>query len=135
MKEKLMEMLASRKNEMIEIRRYLHEHPELSFEEKNTAKYIEEFYQDKDVEIETNVGNGYGIIVTIKGGQEGKTVGLRADFDALPITEEADVPFKSKNDGVMHACGHDAHTAYLLILPDPTQGRNERDRQNHSPAC
>lgn len=118
MKEKLMEMLASRKNEMIEIRRYLHEHPELSFEEKNTAKYIEEFYQDKDVEIETNVGNGYGIIVTIKGGQEGKTVGLRADFDALPITEEADVPFKSKNDGVMHACGHDAHTAYLLILAD-----------------
>ena len=118
MKEKLMEMLASRKNEMIEIRRYLHEHPELSFEEKNTAKYIEEFYQDKDVEIETNVGNGYGIIVTIKGGQEGKTVGLRADFDALPITEEADVPFKSKNDGVMHACGHDAHTAYLLVLAD-----------------
>ncbi|SFD39026.1 amidohydrolase [Lentibacillus persicus] len=118
MKAKLMEMLESQKDEMIEIRRYLHENPELSFKEDETAKYIEDFYHDKDVDIETNVGNGHGIIVTIKGGQEGKTIGLRADFDALPIPEETDVPFKSKNEGVMHACGHDAHTAYLLILAD-----------------
>lgn len=117
-KEKLMEMLETRKDEMIEIRRHLHENPELSFKEENTAKYIEDFYKGKDVEIETNVGNGYGIIVTIKGTSEGKTIGLRADFDALPITEETDVPFKSKNEGVMHACGHDAHTAYLLVLAD-----------------
>jgi len=113
-----MEMLESRKDEMIEIRRHLHENPELSFKEEQTAKYIEDFYKDKDVDIETNVGNGYGIIVTIKGSKAGKTIGLRADFDALPITEEADVPFKSKNEGVMHACGHDAHTAYLLVLAD-----------------
>ncbi|MFC2949923.1 amidohydrolase [Virgibacillus sediminis] len=118
MKDKLMKMLEERENEMIEIRRYLHEHPELSFEEEKTAAYITEFYQGKDVEIETNVGNGYGVIVTIKGASEGKKIGLRADFDALPINEEADVPFKSKNEGVMHACGHDAHTAYLLILAD-----------------
>lgn len=118
MRSKLMEMLEARKEEMIEIRRYLHENPELSFKEEKTAKYIADFYKDKDVEIETNVGNGYGIIVTIKGKNPGKTIGLRADFDALPITEETDVPFKSKNEGVMHACGHDAHTAYLLILAD-----------------
>lgn len=118
MREKLMDMLESRKDEMIKIRRYLHENPELSFREEKTAQYIEEFYKGKDVEIETNVGNGYGIIVTIQGGQPGKTIGLRADFDALPIKEEADVPFKSKNEGVMHACGHDAHTAYLLVLAD-----------------
>lgn len=118
MREKLMDMLESRKDEMIKIRRYLHENPELSFQEEKTAQYIEEFYKGKDVEIETNVGNGYGIIVTIQGGQPGKTIGLRADFDALPIKEEADVPFKSKNEGVMHACGHDAHTAYLLVLAD-----------------
>ncbi len=111
-------MLEARKDEMVEIRRYLHENPELSFKEEKTAKYIADFYQGKDVEVETNVGNGYGIIVTIKGGKPGKTIGLRADFDALPITEEADVPFKSKNEGVMHACGHDAHTAYLLVLAD-----------------
>lgn len=118
MKEELMKMLEERKDEMIEIRRYLHENPELSFKEEKTAAYIADFYKGKDVEVETDVGNGHGIIVTIKGGSKGKTIGLRADFDALPIMEEADVPFKSKNEGVMHACGHDAHTAYMLVLAD-----------------
>src|SRR6476620_4242327 len=118
MKKQLMEMLESRKQEIIDIRRYLHENPELSFKEEKTAQFIADFYKGKDVEIHTNVGNGYGMIVTIKGGKPGKTIGLRADFDALPIVEETDVPFKSKNEGVMHACGHDAHTAYLLVLAD-----------------
>ncbi|MBS4209959.1 M20 family metallopeptidase [Bacillus sp. FJAT-50079] len=118
MKEQLMKLLESRKQEMIDIRRYLHEHPELSFHEEKTAQYIIDFYKGKDVDVQTNVGNGFGIIVTIKGGKQGKTIGLRADFDALPIVEETDVPFKSKNEGVMHACGHDGHTAYLLILAD-----------------
>ncbi|RST74309.1 amidohydrolase [Siminovitchia acidinfaciens] len=118
MKEKLMGMLEARKEEMIQIRRYLHENPELSFKEEKTAQYILDFYKGKGVEIQSNVGNGHGIIVTIKGGKPGKTIALRADFDALPILEETDVPFKSKNEGVMHACGHDAHTAYLLILAD-----------------
>ncbi|WP_174612790.1 amidohydrolase [Virgibacillus ihumii] len=118
MKDELMKMLEEREDEMIEIRRHLHEHPELSFQEEKTAAYIIDFYKGKDVEIETNVGNGHGIIVTINGTLPGKTVGLRADFDALPIHEEANVPFKSVNEGVMHACGHDAHTAYLLILAD-----------------
>ncbi|WP_156288882.1 amidohydrolase [Oceanobacillus salinisoli] len=118
MRDELMKMLEERKDEMIEIRRYLHEHPELSFKEEKTASYIADFYNGKDVQVETNVGNGHGIIVTIEGASSGKTIGLRADFDALPIIEEADVPFKSKNEGVMHACGHDAHTAYLLVLAD-----------------
>jgi amidohydrolase len=113
-----MEMLESRKDEMIKIRRYLHENPELSFKEEKTAQYIIDFYKGKDVEVQTNVGNGYGIIVTINGGKPGKNIGLRADFDALPIVEETDVPFKSKNEGVMHGCGHDGHTAYLLVLAD-----------------
>lgn len=118
MREQLMTMLEERKNEMIDIRRYLHENPELSFQEEKTAAYIANFYSGKDVEIVTNAGNGKGIVVTIKGEKPGKTIALRADFDALPIKEELDVPFKSKNDGVMHACGHDAHTAYLLVLAD-----------------
>ena len=116
--KKLIDMLEQRRDEMIAIRRHLHQHPELSFQEEKTATYIANFYQGKPVEIETNIGNGYGIIITIQGGKPGKTVALRADFDALPIQEEADIPFKSKNDGVMHACGHDAHTAYLLVLAD-----------------
>ena len=118
MKNELMKMLEARKEEMIQIRRYLHENPELSFKEQNTAQYIIDFYQGKDVDIQTNVGNGYGIIVTIKGEKPGKTIGLRADFDALPIMEETELPFKSKNEGVMHACGHDGHTAYILVLAD-----------------
>ncbi len=118
MKGKLMNMLIEREGEIIEIRRYLHENPELSFQEKQTAAYIADFYKGKDVAVQTNVGNGYGIIVTIQGGKPGKTIGLRADFDALPINEETDVPFKSGNPGVMHACGHDGHTAYLLVLAD-----------------
>ncbi|MHC0038732.1 amidohydrolase [Pseudoneobacillus sp. C159] len=118
MRTELMTMLESRKDEMVQIRRYLHEHPELSFKEEKTAQYIADFYKGKDVEVQRNVGNGYGLIVIIQGGKPGKTLALRADFDALPILEETDVPFKSKNEGVMHACGHDAHTAYLLILAD-----------------
>ncbi|MDQ0256399.1 amidohydrolase [Evansella vedderi] len=118
MREQLMTMLEERKEEMIEIRRYLHQYPELSFKETNTAKFIAAFYEGKGVEIERNVGNGYGIVVTIKGEKPGKTIALRADFDALAIKEETDVPFKSKNEGVMHACGHDGHTAYLMVLAD-----------------
>ncbi|MBX9954667.1 amidohydrolase [Peribacillus frigoritolerans] len=118
MKSKLMNMLEARKGEIVQIRRHLHENPELSFKEEKTAQYIIDFYKGKDVSIQTNVGNGLGIIVTIEGGKPGKTIGLRADFDALPITEEAEVPFRSKNEGVMHACGHDGHTAYLLVLAD-----------------
>ncbi|WP_026568086.1 amidohydrolase [Bacillus sp. UNC41MFS5] len=118
MKNQLMQMLEERKEEIIQIRRHLHEHPELSFQEEKTSQYIEDFYKGKDVHMDTKVGGGHGLIVTIKGGKPGKTIGLRADFDALPIEEETDVPFRSKNPGVMHACGHDGHTAYLLVLAD-----------------
>ncbi|MGG1400852.1 M20 family metallopeptidase [Bacillus salipaludis] len=118
MRKQLMGILEARKDEMIQFRRYLHENPELSFKEEKTAQYIADFYNGKDVEVQRNVGNGYGIIVTIKGGKPGKTIALRADFDALPILEETELPFKSKNEGVMHACGHDGHTAYLMILAD-----------------
>ncbi|MBC1421178.1 amidohydrolase [Listeria seeligeri] len=118
MRTQLMKMLENRKDEIIQIRRHLHENPELSFHEAETAKYIQSFYKGKDVEIATEVGNGHAIVVTIKGGKPGKTIALRADFDALPVTEETELPFKSQNEGVMHACGHDGHTAYLLVLAD-----------------
>ncbi|EAH4449243.1 amidohydrolase [Listeria innocua] len=118
MRTQLMNMLQERKDEITQIRRHLHEHPELSFHETETAKYIQDFYKGKDVEVTTEVGNGHAVVVTIKGGKPGKTIALRADFDALPIEEQTDLPFKSKNPGVMHACGHDGHTAYLLVLAD-----------------
>ncbi|WP_036436762.1 M20 family metallopeptidase [Mycoplasma elephantis] len=113
--EKIYKSLDLKKDEMIKIRRFLHQNPELSFNEKNTSKFIENFYKDLNVNVETNIG-GYGIKVTIDTKKPGKTVALRADFDALPINEETNLSFKSKNKNVMHACGHDAHTAYLLVL-------------------
>lgn len=101
--------------EMVEIRRYLHQYPELSFQETKTAQYIADFYEKLGIPYKTKVG-GNGVIATLKGGKPGKTVALRADFDALPIQDEKDVAYKSKVDGVMHACGHDGHTATLLSL-------------------
>ncbi|CAN7579514.1 M20 family metallopeptidase [Peribacillus frigoritolerans] len=137
MLDQLLQKLEEKKERMIEIRRYLHQHPELSFKEEKTSQYIADFYKDKSVMIRTNVG-GYGVVVTIEGGLPGKTVALRADFDGLPIMEEADVPFKSSNPGVMHACGHDGHTAYLMILAEALIEMKDQLRGNvvilHQPA-
>lgn len=111
----LMKKLQERQDEMIKISRHLHEHPEVSFHEKMTAQYIKNFYKGLDCQVK-DCGDGYGIIVDIQGAHPGKRLALRADFDALPIQEDNDLPFKSQNPGVMHACGHDAHTAYMLVL-------------------
>lgn len=117
--ETLKKKLEEKESRIIEMRRYLHAHPELSFEEEKTAKYIADFYKDVPVDkVETNYGGEHGVVVTIKGGQPGKTIAIRADFDALPINEETDVPFKSETPGIMHACGHDGHTAYMLVLAE-----------------
>ena len=100
--------------EVVSIRRHLHQYPELSFNEHKTSQFI----QDKLKEYGIPFKSGFvktGVLGRIGGGKrDGKVVALRADMDALPISEENEIPFKSVNDGVMHACGHDAHTASLL---------------------
>ncbi|MFD1926843.1 M20 family metallopeptidase [Sporosarcina siberiensis] len=113
MRNLLFEKLTNAYEEMVITRRYLHMNPELSFQEEKTAKYIADFYGDLGVEVRTGVG-GNGVVARVKGGRPGKTVALRADFDALPIQDQKDVPYKSTVPGVMHACGHDGHTATLL---------------------
>src|SRR5690625_5866911 len=100
---------------MVEIRRHLHQYPEVSFQEFKTAQYIADFYEELGIPYETKVG-GNGVVATLTGGKPGKTIALRADFDGLPIQDEKDVPYRSKVSGVMHACGHDGHTTALLIL-------------------
>ncbi|APX73311.1 amidohydrolase [Companilactobacillus allii] len=110
-----MKKLDDSKDEIIQIREYLHAHPEVSFEEKNTAAYIKKFYKNLDCSVR-DCGDGYGIIVDIDSGNPGPKLALRADFDALAVQEDNDLPFKSQNPGVMHACGHDGHTAYLMIV-------------------
>jgi len=101
--------------EMVEIRRYLHQHPEVSYQEFKTSQFICDYYEKLGISYQKNVG-GNGVIATVIGKHPGKTIALRADFDALPIQDLKDVPYKSKNDGVCHACGHDGHTAILLVL-------------------
>lgn len=115
MNQQLLEKIDAHFEEMVAIRRHLHMHPELSFQEQETANYIIQYYQKLGVPVEPNV-SGYGLIARIKGNKPGKRIALRADFDALPIQDEKDVPYKSTVAGVMHACGHDGHTATLLII-------------------
>ncbi len=115
MKDKLYEEIKQLEREMIEIRRYLHQYPELSFQEEKTPAYIAEFHRQLGHEVRTGVG-GAGVVATLHGAKPGKTVAVRADFDALPVQEENDIPYKSKVPGVMHACGHDGHTAIVLGL-------------------
>ena len=100
---------------VVAIRRHLHQNPELSKQEKETSKYICSILDTIDgVEYQSNIG-GYGIYGFIKGKKPyKKTIALRADIDALPIKESTNLPFASLKEGVMHACGHDAHTAILL---------------------
>ncbi|AIY04828.1 amidohydrolase [Planococcus sp. PAMC 21323] len=102
--------------EMVEIRRHLHMHPEPSFHETKTARYILSYYEKLGIDVKANVG-GNGVVARITGAKPGKTVALRADFDALPIHDQKEsVSYRSTVDGVMHACGHDGHTATLLVL-------------------
>lgn len=103
--------------DVIQVRRHLHRYPELSFKEEATSEYIYQQLRSYGItDIRRNVGNGYGIVAKVHGEASGPVIALRADMDALPITEDTDLDFKSVHKGVMHACGHDAHTAILLAV-------------------
>ena len=112
LKHKLIAEAKSLESYLIDARRHIHMYPELGFEEEKTAQYIEN--ELKTMGYETQRSAKTGVIAILEGAKEGKTIALRADIDALNITEENDVPYKSKNIGKMHACGHDVHTASLL---------------------
>ena len=115
--EKIHDILTRKSEEIfsriVEIRRHLHANPELSFEEQQTSEYVREILESIGLEVETGFG-GFGLVALIKGAHEGPCIGLRADMDALPIQEVNKVSYASKVEGVMHACGHDVHTASLL---------------------
>ena len=105
------------KNKIIKIRRDIHKHPELSFQEFRTAKLVSDSLKKFGLEVDENIGKT-GVVGILKGARPGKTIAFRADMDALPIQETSDLSYKSVNDGVMHACGHDAHTAMLLVAAE-----------------
>ena len=110
----ILNSIAGFENDMAKWRRHLHQNPELGRDCYKTAEYIQERLKEFGI---TEIHTGYastGIVAIIEGQTSGRTIGLRADMDALPITENTGMPYSSKNEGIMHACGHDGHTTMLL---------------------
>jgi amidohydrolase len=113
LREKIKALATQYRQEFIDIRRYLHAHPEISYKEFETSKYIQQKLQELNIPFQIKATTG--IVALIKGKNPGsRVIALRADMDALPIQEENEVPYKSVNSGLMHACGHDVHTTCLL---------------------
>lgn len=104
---------ASLHNEMVQWRHDLHKHPELGFEETRTASFVADTLESAGLEVHRGIG-GTGVVGVLRRGKGGRSIGLRADMDALPISEINDIDYASVNEGVMHACGHDGHTTMLL---------------------
>jgi amidohydrolase len=105
--------IAKYRDEVIELRRDFHRHPELGMAEHRTSEKVVNYLESCNLVV--NRLNRTGVVGLLEGGHSGPTLLMRADMDALPIQEENDVPYKSVNKGVMHACGHDAHTAMLMV--------------------
>jgi amidohydrolase len=106
-----------RRESLVALRRDFHRHPELSFEERRTAEIIAERLHAAKLEVRTGLGRT-GVVGVLRGDRPGKTVAWRADIDALPLTETFDAPYASSKPGVMHACGHDGHTAIAITLAE-----------------
>ena len=106
-------------------RRDIHQHPELSFRETRTAKLVADHLTALGLEVRTGVAKT-GVVGVLRGGRPGPVVALRADMDALPVTELVDLPFKSQEAGVMHACGHDNHVAILMGVAEVLAGMRQR---------
>lgn len=111
-------------DEAIQIRREIHQNPELAMKEFKTTALIQKKLCEYEIEIE-DLGLETGVSAIIRGGKSGKTIALRADIDALPMEENSGLPFASKNQGVCHSCGHDINTAYLLLVGKVLQGCRE----------
>jgi len=110
--DKIKSLAATNFETILGYRRHIHENPELSYQENNTADFISSILEKHGIAYTRMAGTG--VIGIIKGKKTGRTIALRADMDALPIEEKNEVAYKSKNKGVMHACGHDVHTSSLL---------------------
>ena len=113
-RDELTRLAEAQRAYVVGARRHLHQHPELSFHERETAAFVAAELRACGLEPTEGVGGGWGVVATLEGGRPGPTLALRAELDALPIDEPAELSFHSRTAGVMHACGHDAHTAMLL---------------------
>ena len=120
----LQRAVEARRAEMVDLRRDLHRHPELSFKENRTAGIIADKLQSLGLEVQTGVAQT-GVVGMLRGKRPGKTVLVRADIDALPIIEAHDSSYKSREEGVMHACGHDGHVAIGLAVAELLAGQRD----------
>lgn len=120
--------IAAYKDEVVELRRDFHQHPELGLEEFRTSEKVSEYL--KQLGLEVKHANKTGVVSLLRGKEPGRTLLLRADMDALPIQEENDVPYKSIYNGKMHACGHDAHMAMLMVAAKILSNVKHRLRGN-----
>ena len=110
--------IATRTDSLVALRRDFHRHPELSLQEHRTAEIIAEHLHTAGLEVRTGIGGTTGVVGILHGDMPGRTIAWRADIDALPLTELLDAPFASGTPGVMHACGHDGHTAIAITLAE-----------------
>ncbi len=117
------------KEELISLRRDFHQHPELGFHEFRTGKIVADYLENLGLEVNRNVAKT-GVVGLLRGSLSGKTIALRTDMDALPLTEETGLDFASKNEGIMHACGHDGHLAMMLIAAKVLYSRREEIKGN-----
>ncbi len=113
MTKQILEEAKRIQSRLIEIRRDIHQHPELAFEERRTGALVADVLDELGIEFEKGVGRT-GVVGLLRGSKRGRTVALRADMDALPMQERNEAPYRSRYDGKMHACGHDGHTAMIL---------------------
>jgi amidohydrolase len=123
------EKIISLKDELISLRRDFHKHPELGFKEYRTSKIVADYLEDCGLKVTRGIAKT-GVVGLLEGNVSGPTLLLRADMDALPIQEKNDIPYKSINKGIMHACGHDAHTAILLVTAKILSANREEIKGN-----
>lgn len=122
------EKVRNLEGELISLRRDFHMHPELGFEEYRTSEIVKKYLEDLGLEV--SIIAKTGVVGLLRGKNEGKTLMLRADMDALPQDEDTGLEYASKNQGVMHACGHDGHTAMLLVAAKILSGYKEEINGN-----
>src|ERR687887_1944306 len=110
--------IGRRLESLVALRRDFHRHPELSFQEQRTAQIIAERLRAAGLEVRTGIGGTTAVMGILHGDKPGRTIAWRADIDALPLTELLDAPFASGTSGIMHACGHDGHTAIAITAAE-----------------
>ena len=123
--------VAKRLEGMVALRRDFHRHPELSFAEQRTSHIIAERLTTAGLEVKTGIAKT-GVVGILRGDTPGKTIAWRADIDALPLTETLRAPFTSGTPGVMHACGHDGHTAIAITAAEILAARRKSCRARRS---